>query len=158
MIHKLLPLRRHQWLVSLTILLTLWLYLCPLEIHLREAHAIGPNKYTKMRGWSWSDSNLLGTSRVLESFTSFLPVSATIWTSVQECRQQNVRRCNEAVGGSHQQQSYFKIFLHMTLLEVAFQMIILTYIRVANADEVTYESLVEFVIILSEIIHIWETF
>ena len=42
----------------------------------------------------------------------------------------------------------------MTLLEVAFQMIILTYIRVANADEVTYESLVEFVIILSEIIHI----
>ena len=42
----------------------------------------------------------------------------------------------------------------MTLLEVAFQMIILTYIRVANADEVTYESLVEIVIILSEIIHI----
>ena len=31
----------------------------------------------------------------------------------------------ETVGGSHQQQSYFKIFLHMTLLEVAFQMIIL---------------------------------
>ena len=60
----------------------------------------------------------------------------------------------ETVGGSHQQQSYFKIFLHMTLLEVAFQMIILTYIRVANADEVTYESLVEIVIILSEIIHI----
>ena len=61
---------------------------------------------------------------------------------------------NEAVGGSQSTQSYFKIFLHMTLLEVAFQMIILTYIRVANADEVTYESLVEFVIILSEIIHI----
>ena len=44
----------------------------------------------------------------------------------------------------------------MTLLEVAFQMIILTYIRVANADEVTYESFVENVMILSEIIHIWE--
>ena len=57
------------------------------------------------------------------------------------------------LGGSHQHKAIQDFPAH-DIIRGGFSNDHFTYIRMANADEVTYESFVENVMILSEIIHI----
>ena len=61
----------------------------------------------------------------------------------------NVRRCNEAVGGYHINTKLIQDFPAHDIIRGGFSNDHFTYIRMANADEVTYESFVENVMILS---------